>query len=159
MSPDSNCRNCGAPLAPGLEVCTYCGVRRRPERPGEFGLRTHAWFWSGLAVVSAGTVGLGLAHLRRETSVGEGGDWTLLFGVLPSILLVVAATWGPRRGRWGSAVFCLVPALALTIAMAVAGELHDIDMLGYPAASAGACLVAFGLGSALHEWIVTVRRP
>lgn len=159
MGSRGNCRNCGAPLPPHRDVCAYCGIHRRPERPGEFGFRSHGWFWAGLLVVTVATVVLGLEHFGREDTRYEGRDWTILFGIVPSFLIPVAALWGPRRGRWVSLVFTVLPALALTAAMAMTGELHDVDMLGFPAASAASCLVATLLGSALHEWIVRVRAP
>ena len=165
------CPRCGAPLAPGSLQCSYCGTWmaestdkpgaersaqakrasswRLPPATGEFGIRG----WAPIAVGLAGAallyaLGWKFEDTRYWLDVKAALIWA---GALPAWLLLAAFLWRPKRNGCvvGLAIAVPIFLLHLGIMFALRHRLND-DQVGIAALYAGAALVGWLLGRALH---------
>ncbi len=162
----ADCTNCGAPLDVEGSACAYCGTVTVEARAAakaqaaEFGPRSHAFFWTCLALFAALEVATGLALEFGRYRPG-GGDrealcWGLMFGAWPALLLVPGVLWGPRRGKWVSGLFLILPAAAVLLVQFLTTPMSGDD-LGFAAVLLAASWVFYYLGAGLHVWIRSVR--
>jgi hypothetical protein len=167
LTDPRRCASCGAPATAPGGACAYCGTplpqatAAATRAPGEFGPASHAFFWAFVLAVTTAEVVLAAAHFGAPLEVRvqrESRDWALLFGAAPGLLLLPGLLWGPRKGKWASAAFLVLPALGLLAGQVAFGRAKlSGDDLGYAAACLGASLAAYLLGAGIHAWIRSLR--
>jgi hypothetical protein len=165
------CPRCGATFAPGSRQCSYCGTWmaestdtpsaegsaqskrtftwRLPPGAGEFGIRG----WVPIAVGLAGAallyaLGWQFEDIRYWLDAKAALIWA---SALPAWLLLAAFLWRPKRLGWvaGLAIAAPIFLLHLAVMYALRRRLND-DQVGIAALYAGAALVGWLLGRALH---------
>jgi hypothetical protein len=160
------CNNCHNTINAGNSMCPFCGSavdtnNKTSVKTAEFGIQTHAFFWFFVILVSVIEAGITYGFFQFEIGhqIGsEGKYWITAFGFVPALFLFLSVLWSPRKGKYSSMMFLIIPGLFTLAAMTVVGAMNDFDMVGYGACVVGASVAYYLLGALLHRWIVYIRR-